>query len=357
MTTTETTQEQPDFISPEEAGVLVTQQRARMFCIKMQRRVTQATNQYIVSLMDHSRELKELNRKEKFSVAERIRAHIEKHGEIGGMSGVIAGDDLFGHALGVSINLIMQSAMSRAPYDAMREEEEERMEHVIGNFAPPAVRTFIENTAGFGWKGAAIIIGEAGYPPNYGTVSRFWKRLGMAVIDGERQQRKAGLTQEEVLRIGYKPARRAEMWALADSCYKHQVGKHADTCQCNRCTTGSATAALDTGAIPVFQAKGKYGLDFIRAYNTFRERGKTHGHAYNHGRRIMWKAILRDFWVAWRDQTSFEAQAKYVPPALEGGGVQKIFDAQKTHNASSDSKPKKATKKTAKKTVKNSRKG
>jgi hypothetical protein len=64
-------------------------------------------------------------------------------------------------------------------------------------------------------KGFAWIIGEAGDVGSYKSVSALWKRMGLAVFDGERQRKKTNA--EEALLHGYSPSRRSVMWNVGCS--------------------------------------------------------------------------------------------------------------------------------------------
>lgn len=64
----------------------------------------------------------------------------------------------------------------------------------------------------------ASIIGETGDLGNYSTVSKVWKRMGLAVIDGERQRKVA--SKEGALAHGYSPARRSVAWNLGECLVK-----------------------------------------------------------------------------------------------------------------------------------------
>ncbi len=252
--------------------------------------------------------------------------------------------------------MIRQIGESRKPIDLHRLDFEKKMVELIRRtpawaFIKAGQHPRLKLGQGFAEKGAAIIIGEAGDPLNYPRVNFFWKRLGVGIWNGERQQRRKGLSQEETLAMGYKPSRRAEMWALADSMYKHQV-RHAKTCWCKKCSdknfgdedgqiqgvgndhaaiatpspepesmaagdqaalvrndqSNAVSSAVDPDARPIYEAKGNYGPVFIAAYNKFRDRGNSHAHAKNHGTRMMWKECLRDFWQAWRTAHSRNGQ-------------------------------------------------
>lgn len=77
---------------------------------------------------------------------------------------------------------------------------------------------------GLGDNTLSVIIGEcSGYRHDTGefyslgdfkSVSAVWKRMGLAVINGERQRRKAG---DEALLHAYSPTRRAVMWNAGNS--------------------------------------------------------------------------------------------------------------------------------------------
>ena len=128
-----------------------------------------------------------------------------------------------------------------------------------------------------------MIIGEAGDLSNYGTVSRLWKRLGLAVINGERQRKKT--SAEDAIAHGYNPRRRAEVWScVGDPLFKHQSGR----------------TDKETGL--VLRDPGPYRIVYDRAKVAFLERGKTKQHAHDHGMRLATKELLKDLWVMWQLQ-------------------------------------------------------
>jgi hypothetical protein len=65
---------------------------------------------------------------------------------------------------------------------------------------------------GFAELSLAAIVGEAGDLSGYSNPAKLWKRMGLAVIKGERQRKKAGA--EEALEHGYNPSRRSVMWNI-----------------------------------------------------------------------------------------------------------------------------------------------
>lgn len=72
------------------------------------------------------------------------------------------------------------------------------------------VAAFVDEVPGFGFGSLAAIVGEAGDIGAYRTVSGLWKRMGLAVIDGNRQRKVSN--EEEALIHGYSPQRRSWMW-------------------------------------------------------------------------------------------------------------------------------------------------
>jgi hypothetical protein len=83
---------------------------------------------------------------------------------------------------------------------------------------------WVRDIKGFGDLGFACIVGECSGNRNdngefyslgdFKSVSAVWKRMGMAVIDGERQRKKAG---DDALLHGYSPGRRSVMWNVGNS--------------------------------------------------------------------------------------------------------------------------------------------
>lgn len=127
------------------------------------------------------------------------------------------------------------------------------------------VAPWARSVRGLGELSLAAIVGEAGDIGAYGSVARLWKRMGLAVIDGERQRLVAG---EAAKRHGYNPARRSAM---------HVIGS-------NLVRAGNA------------EYRALY--DQRKAYELPRVESK--GHAHNRALRFIEKRLLRELWKAWR---------------------------------------------------------
>lgn len=127
---------------------------------------------------------------------------------------------------------------------------------------------FVDGVYGFGRFGFAMIIAEAGDLSSYATVSRLWKRMGLAVIDGRAQRRVAN--KEEAERHGFNPIRRALMHTLGDSLFKKQ-NLYRD----------------------IYLERKE--LEELKLPDS----SKMHRH--KRALRYMEKRLLRDLWRAWRD--------------------------------------------------------
>lgn len=135
---------------------------------------------------------------------------------------------------------------------------------------------FVESVPGFGAFGCAQIIGEAGDLTNYATVSRLWKRMGLAVINGGAQRRVRG---DEALEHGFSVTRRTIMHVIGDSLIKKQ-NLYRD----------------------LYLSRKAYEEEQLP------EASKMHRHL--RALRYAEKRLLRDLWVAWR-------RALKLPEAFE----------------------------------------
>jgi hypothetical protein len=123
---------------------------------------------------------------------------------------------------------------------------------------------------GIGHLALAKIVGECGDLSAYEKgITGIWKRMGVAVINGERQRKKSG---DEALLHGYAPERRSVLWNIGDALLKAQ-GKG--------------------------ETAGKYRRIYDAVKERERPRVETDGHAHNRAKREMEKALLEDLWREW----------------------------------------------------------
>jgi len=141
------------------------------------------------------------------------------------------------------------------------------------------VYPWVKSVGGFGEGNLAAIIGEAGDLSNYSNPAKLWKRMGLAVIGGERQRRVSDA--DLALVHGYSPERRSIAYLLGECLMKAK-------------------------------SKNPYGplYDERKAYELTRV--KTPAHAHNRAVRYITKRALRDLWRAWRD-TGGEAKPRELP--------------------------------------------
>ena len=172
-------------------------------------------------------------------------------------------------------DIVRQSAVARGVWDNLREKVETDMRKLARTLP---VHAWANGVRGFGDLGLAIVIGETGDLSLYETKERVWKRLGLAVIEGFRQQRRSD--PDEAAAHGYNPKRRAEVWAIADSMFRHQWRGEKDD-------------------VPA-HAIGPYGEVYAIRKAATEGREWTLKHRDNDARRIMAKALVADLWAAWR---------------------------------------------------------
>lgn len=120
---------------------------------------------------------------------------------------------------------------------------------------------------GLGALSLAGLVGECGNIGGYKSASAVWKRMGLAVINGERQRRVSGA---DALVHGYSPERRAIAWNIGVSLMRAQ----------------------------------KVGQPYRDFYDSEKAKqlgkGLVKGHAHNRACRHMTKRLLAELYGAWR---------------------------------------------------------
>lgn len=138
----------------------------------------------------------------------------------------------------------------------------------------------VEATPGLGALSLACLVGETGDLDNYPTHSKLWKRLGLAVIDGQCQQRLGGA---DAIRQGYSPGRRSLVWKIGSNMLRLQ----------------SAHASNSRRRLPKPAGPFRLGYDARKAYEL--ANGLPQAHAHNRAKRYMEKKLVRNIWRAWRE--------------------------------------------------------
>lgn len=273
---------------------LIALQRMRMFAIRSQQRIDRACESFIAQALGFRVDADAKERKDIFARAARIRRAIEKGAVLAAdtdrpapprkrrtvatdKSNAIATED---SAIAAACNVIVvQSHAARAGWDGVRKAVEADMRKLAETLP---VWDWSRQVRGLGALGVAIIAAEAAGPRgdvgSYVTKERLWKRLGLAVIEGQRQRR---MTDKEGAEAhGYNPKRRAEIWTITDSMFRHQW----------------AGATEESAAHPV----GPYGQVYMarKSHTASREWNGLRKEA--DARRIMSKALVEDYWRVWR---------------------------------------------------------
>lgn len=258
---------------------LISYQKTRRFCIKSQSRIDRSAEAFAARFLGFSNITPKAESEAIWKKVSAFRKRVEKDPE------KIDPDDI----LAPAIPILVESAKSRECWDRMRSNTEKLMREVARQLP---VFEWVQSVKGFGELGLAIVVGEAGDLSNYATKERLWKRLGLAVIDGKRQQRRTD--PDEAKAHGYNPKRRAEVWTIADSMFRHQWAADKDTDGKNPMKTGKPVA------VPAHPT-GPYGAAYmVRKARTTEYTTWTPMHRENDARRIMTKELIADLWREWR---------------------------------------------------------
>lgn len=146
---------------------------------------------------------------------------------------------------------------------------------------------------GFGDLAFAVIVGEAGDLGNYATVSRLWRRLGLAPYAGKAGiawRIGGGLSAADWTDYGYVGRRRAEVYSCLDE--------------------------------PLFRQQTMVNGPYRAVYDARRARtAETHPdwpkwHSHGDALRVMSKQAIADLWSAWRRAVS-QVEAKDWLPAAD----------------------------------------
>jgi len=158
--------------------------------------------------------------------------------------------------------------IARQPLEEQRKAYEKTLAK-LGKELP--IAHVCDDIKGVNYATLASIVGECGDLSAYPSVAGVWKRAGLAVINGERQRKKAD--KDAALAHGYSPSRHAVFWNVAAALIKAQ-GKEEDAGPYRRI------------------------YDERKAYE--RPRVETDGHAHNRALRYMLKRLMKDLTLEWR---------------------------------------------------------
>lgn len=271
----------------ELCGELMGLQRRRTFAIRQQSRCDRSTEAFIRTLLGYRTDLPDKERKRLSAEAVRIKNTIER-----GEDQNTAADPAIAPVVQACSMVVLQSAASRVGWDAIRTSTEAEMCRLAKQL--PAW-PFVKSVKGVSELGLAVIVGEAKDLALYPTHSHLWKRLGLSVMDGNRQGNPGkGASKDDWIAHGYVRCRRAEIYAfLDDVMFRSQWRGDKDADGKNPAKT-KQPVAVSAHAI------GPYGEAYGRKKAEYLAREWVPAHADNAARRYMAKKFIRDLWNAWR---------------------------------------------------------
>jgi len=186
--------------------------------------------------------------------------------------------------------VIMASMRGRLPMSNLEDVTRARMEELADQL--PVASWWREHVFSSSFISLARIIAETGDLSNYATVSKVWKRMGLAVMDGKRQ---GGLlktaAKEDWIAHGYNPKRRAIMFVVGDSLVKSNERYRAVyLLEKERQRAKAEAEGLTVAPSAKIPAKRK-------------DEFRSDGHVHKRAQRYMEKQLLADLWSAWQGRT------------------------------------------------------
>lgn len=192
---------------------------------------------------------------------------------------------------------------ARALLEKERKATEKQMEKAAKKL--PGIE-FVKSVSGFGLGSFAAIIGEAGNLSDYSTVAKFWKRMGLAVIKGERQRRVSGA---DALEHGYSPVRRAVVWVVGESLLKKK-NPYYEIYMTRK--QYEFDAAIKRGLIPATENAAtvkswlEKGLPELTKVSRIGDEHISVMHINNRAKRYAEKRVLRDLWKNWNSAVNHD---------------------------------------------------
>ena len=184
--------------------------------------------------------------------ADKLFATVDSH---------ITADTQVSHAVTVAILPLMMARETVEKHRLAVEKELAKLAKTL------PVYPWWEAIRGVGAMSLATLTGECGDIGSYKSASAVWKRMGLAVVNGERQRR---VTGPDALLHGYSPQRRSVAWNIGVAIMRSQ----------------------------------KAGQPLRDYYDSEKAKqlakGLTKGHAHNRACRHMTKRLLAELYGAWR---------------------------------------------------------
>lgn len=184
------------------------------------------------------------------------------------------------------------------------------------------IAPFVESVKGLGWSSVATIVGEAGDLSAYPSVAGVWKRMGLAVIDGDGRQRKVADADRAMIH-GYNPERRSVVWNAGNNV----IGGMGNG---KRPLSGEDVDGREdwTPYEKLFVHRLRYEAardPAMRLPDTKEGKESYTRYAAARAKRYVEKRMLKDMTLAWRravGQSSPENQSRLADRPICNGGAQ-----------------------------------
>ncbi|GJD58689.1 hypothetical protein MTDSW087_04917 [Methylobacterium dankookense] len=188
----------------------------------------------------------------------------------------------------------------------MEEPVERRMTKLAGQHTLSA---FAKSVRGFGPAGLAKVIAECGDPAAYRSPAALWKRMGLAVIDGQRQRRVKD--KDLAIKMGYVAERRSAMWNVGGSVIGgmgrgprplvgEDVEAREDLTRYQKLFIARLRYLVQRGDVDEVTGKPRWSRPPVTDKKTGELRESFSTHAASEAKRYVEKRLLKDLWRAAR---------------------------------------------------------
>lgn len=199
--------------------------------------------------------------------------------------------DITGSEYSEHESVIVAHLLGCQPFNNLERDNEKRMSALVATL--PVWERWAKSVRGLGPRSLATLVAEIGDLNDYATVSRVWKRMGVAVLEGIRQgglSKSAG--KDQWIEHGYKAKRRALLFVVGDCLVKSNGDGYYRAVYLARKQYESAKA----------MQRGMLLAPAARIPKAKREQYVSEGHIHKRAQRYMEKRLLKHLWQAWRAQ-------------------------------------------------------
>ena len=199
---------------------------------------------------------------------------------------------------------IFATMQGREAFDRLEADDTKELER-LGKQLP--IWSEFADVPGIRGQTLATILGEAGDLSRYANPGKLWKRMGLALVGGNRQGAPGkNATKDDWIEHGYSPSRRSRMWNIGQALVKTTHSPYRQVYLDRKQVELDKAEAEGLTVKPAAQIK-KAEQDQCRSV----------GHVANRAQRYMEKRLLKDVWQAWRRANVRVTPTGDVPDADE----------------------------------------